>query len=171
MARPATKRKRRESSDEGEHRCGCAAGIPTVFVSRSSTKRALNPDNQEWAEHRDGGKITYFQHSRGIASQLGMQTRGLTAAVVAQRLRTYLDAVVAGRLGSLKVDRETYAWFRRSARSITNNTSSTTRKLLVLPLYGLPLRCTSSTPPLPCLALPVYWAAPLFPGNAFSVNI
>jgi len=74
-----------ESSDEGEHRCGCAVGIPTVFVTRCSTKRALNPGNQvlplkEWAEHRDGGKITCFQHSRGIASRLGMQTRGLTAA-------------------------------------------------------------------------------------------
>jgi hypothetical protein len=66
--------------------------------------------------HTDGGHEVCFQHSKNIASVIGMQTRNLNATTVKERLRRYHQAILDNAIGDLKTDKETYAWFRITAR-------------------------------------------------------
>jgi hypothetical protein len=71
---------------------------------------------KEWVKLMQDGNEICFQHSKNIASTLGMQTRTLNAVTVKERLHAYHQAALNSLLGSLKVDKETYSWFRRAAR-------------------------------------------------------
>lgn len=95
--------------------------MPAGFITRCSTKKVINPGKQvqlvkEWVSHTDGGHEVCFQHSKNIASVIGMQTRNLNATTVKERLRRYHQAILDNAIGDLKTDKETYAWFRITAR-------------------------------------------------------
>jgi hypothetical protein len=116
--KPTTKRKRGE---EDSHGCGCDAGIPNAFIAKCKTNKALNPAGQislikRWAELREEGKDTCFQHTKNIASLLGFQTRALTSEVAKARLLRYHNAVEENKTGDLKQGKDTYKWFRQGSR-------------------------------------------------------
>ena len=103
------------------HRCRCAGAVPSAFVARCSTKKVVNPARQvqlvkDWMLHAGGGGAVCFQHSKNVASVIGMQTRSLNNTTVKQRLRRYHQAILENAIGDLKAAKETYAWFRISDR-------------------------------------------------------
>ena len=57
-----------------------------------------------------------FQHSKNVASAVGMQTRNLNATTAKERLCRYHQADVDNAIGNLKAAKETYAWFRMTDR-------------------------------------------------------
>jgi hypothetical protein len=64
----------------------------------------------------DGVNEVCFQHSKNIASAIGMQTRNLNTITVKERLRTYHHAILDNAIGDLKTGKDTYAWFRMTDR-------------------------------------------------------
>jgi hypothetical protein len=118
--RPAKKRKR-EAGTQRRHRCGCADEVPDGFITRCSTKKVINPGKQvqlvkEWVGLVDVGNEVCFQHSKSIASVVGMQTRNLNATTVKERLHHYHQAILDNAVGDLKTAKGTYAWFRMTDR-------------------------------------------------------
>ena len=57
-----------------------------------------------------------FQHSKIIASVIGIKTRYLNATTVKERLRRYHQAILDNAVGDLKTAKGTYAWFRMTDR-------------------------------------------------------
>jgi hypothetical protein len=122
-SRGQKKRKRdlHGGGDQERRRCGCASGVPDAFVARCTTGKAVNPAGQislitGWAQHRRAGRHLCFQHAKNIASVLGMQTRNLNTETLKARLTMYYNATVQNTTGELKVDKNTYMWFRRDSR-------------------------------------------------------
>jgi hypothetical protein len=114
--RPAKKRKR-EAGTQKRHRCDCADEVPDGFIKRCSTKKVVDPGKQvqlvkEWVAQVDGGNEVCFQHSKSIASVIGMQTRNLNATAVKERLGRYHQAILNNAIGDLKTAKGTYAWFK-----------------------------------------------------------
>jgi len=64
----------------------------------------------------DKGNDVCFQHSKNIASLVGMQTRNLNTATVKERLRSYYQVILKNTIGDLKINKGTYVWFRMTDR-------------------------------------------------------
>jgi hypothetical protein len=103
------------------HACRCAGAVPRAFLARCSARGALRPGQQvqlvkEWVRWTRVGQGVCFQHSKAVASAVGLQTRMLNVATVKDRLRRYHRAALQSAVGDLKVGKDTYAWFRLAAR-------------------------------------------------------
>jgi hypothetical protein len=118
--RPA-KRRKLGPGPPRTHKCHCAGAVPSAFIARCSTKKVLPPARQvqlvkDWMLHEGGGGSVCFQHTKNVASAVGMQTRNLNTTTARERLRRYHQAILENAIGDLKAAQETYSWFRMADR-------------------------------------------------------
>jgi hypothetical protein len=118
--RPA-KRRKVDTPSARTHRCHCAGTVPRAFIDRCTAKKIVNPARQvqlvkDWILHAGEGDAVCFQHSKNVASMIGLQTRSLNAITVRERLRRYHEAILENAVGDLKAGQKTYVWFRMTDR-------------------------------------------------------
>jgi hypothetical protein len=106
--------------DKEAHKCGCKGVVSKGFLQqfkKGYRPTAIQHSNivKNWMKYKDD---TCYRHDALILSSLGMKSKGVTKVTAKARLSKFYEATIHGTLGDMKVNGDTYAWFRRSHRPV-----------------------------------------------------